>query len=88
MLCAIKGKIKETQELIAFGDDVNELSSKGNTALIYAAINNQLDIVEYLIKSGANTSIKSSTNMTALDIAEKYKHGNVAEFLKSHINKS
>lgn len=49
--------------------DINFRDDKGNSALFYACIYNNLDIVEYLLKFKLNLNIKNNDNKTILDIA-------------------
>lgn len=41
----------------------------GMTALMFAALNNNTQVVNALLDAGANTKIKNRANQTALDIA-------------------
>lgn len=42
----------------------------GNTILIYATLNKDLNLIKYLIKHGANTNIKNNDNFSAILYAE------------------
>jgi len=48
-----KGKINEVKDLIKSGVDVNFIDKNGWTALIYAARNGYLKVMQYLVKHGA-----------------------------------
>lgn len=49
--------------------------SNGNTALMFAVINNRKSTVAILLEYGANPNITNNSNQTALDIA-KSQHSN------------
>lgn len=49
---------------------VNAVDSKGNTALHYACMNEYIEVVDYLISTGADTLIENSQGMTASQLAE------------------
>lgn len=51
------------------GVDINQQTSKGQTALLNAAAYNDLSAVEYLLKKGAKTSLTNAKNQTALMLA-------------------
>ena len=58
----------ETVELlIERGADLEATDNRGETALFYAADNNQIDILKLLIKSGANVNARNKAGHTALD---------------------
>jgi len=62
---------------------VDELDPKGNTALIVAAKNNQLEIAELLLAFGASKSIADDSGKTAYDHAVENGYLEVAEILKN-----
>lgn len=49
--------------------DINYIDSLGNTFLMYAAANNNLQVVKFLIKNGADVFIKDKKGKVALDDA-------------------
>ena len=53
------------------------------TALHFAALYGQLDIVDALVKKGANINERDAAGKTPLDYANQYGHGKVAKLLKS-----
>jgi len=57
--------------LIQKGGDVNAAATDGTTALMLAANNAKLDVVDLLLKSGAKANVKDSQGNTALDYANK-----------------
>lgn len=56
--------------LIAYGADVNAIAQDGTTALMLAAQNAKLDVVELLLKKGAKPALKDKSGKTALDYAK------------------
>ncbi|KAA5824162.1 ankyrin repeat domain-containing protein [Algibacter amylolyticus] len=64
-----KGDLETVQKLISRGADVNE-KSNGMTPIMYAAKFNRTDILELLIKHGANLKAKCDKNKTALKYAK------------------
>ena len=54
-----------------FNCNINIRSKNGNTALIKAAANGSVRIVEYLIKMGADLYIANNAGLMALDFATK-----------------
>ena len=57
--------------MVENGTDINAKDSDwGYTALIYAAEYVNLEIVQFLIESGADVNIKNNDGKTALDLAE------------------
>ena len=62
---------------------LNEKDKDGNTALILASSNGNVEVVKYLIDSGANVNIKNNECKTALDLAEENGYEEIAEILKN-----
>jgi ankyrin repeat protein len=70
--------------LIERGADVNHVGKKGMTPLLYAA---SIDfggsaIIDLLLKAGANPAARTKEGLTALDLANKYKHTHLVSALK------
>ena len=74
--------------LLENGADVNSaLISKnaaGWTALHFAAINGDIELVEYLILKGANVNHTSNEGSTALSLARQEKYEELVSLLKEH----
>ncbi|NIO48660.1 MAG: hypothetical protein GTN73_04365 [Candidatus Aminicenantes bacterium] len=70
-----------------FLDSDADISLKDNnykrTALHFAALYGQLDIIDALVKKGANVNERDAAGKTALDYANQYGHEKVAKLLKS-----
>jgi len=64
-----KGDLDTVKKLVAYGEDVNQLSL-GMTPLMYAAKYNRVEIAKYLISKGAKVDAKSDKGLTAIKYAE------------------
>jgi ankyrin repeat protein len=53
---------------------LDQTDTQGKTALIYAAFNNNTEIVQMLIKAGANKKLADTENRTALEYAKFNKN--------------
>ncbi len=65
----VKGDLETVQKLIELGEDVNK-KWNGLTPAMYAAKFNRTDVLELLIKNGANLKTKCAKGHTALEYAE------------------
>ncbi len=63
--------------------NVNEQDENGATALHHAATNGDIEIVELLLKYGAETSIKDRFELSARDRAQVSKHFSIVKLLDS-----
>jgi ankyrin repeat protein len=74
--------------LLENGADVNSaLSGKdaaGWTALLFASVNGDIDLAEYLISQGANVNHTSNEGSTALSLARQEKYEALVSLLKEH----
>jgi uncharacterized protein len=55
---AAQGKVRDVQELLMQGEDPDSSDLSGNTALVMAAANKHAEVVELLIKAGANVNCR------------------------------
>lgn len=69
--CAYYGGVSLCRVLLNHGADINAVTINGETALMLAASNAKADVVAYLIKTGANTKLKTKSGKTALDYAKQ-----------------
>lgn len=84
MHCAAEGDLEGCRRLLDQGVDVNQRDDKGATALIYAALNNCVDIISLLLSKGANQNLASKKNgLTALSIAKKNDFHEIVKLLDS-----
>ena len=80
------GNFKEVQaslESLPIEINIDAQDDNGLTPLMCATRNGHLNVVQYLIKEGANPNIKNNEGKTALDLAEENRHEEVAEFLRN-----
>ncbi len=80
--CAYYGGKGICDMLIAKGADINAAAIDGTTALMLAAQNAKLDVVDLLLKKGAKANTKDGTGKTALDYVRSAK---VDDYLKSSV---
>ena len=83
MLASAEGNLERVTDLVAYGANVNATSYNGSTSLMYAARNNRLSIVKFLIENGADREVKNEKKSTALSLSETFKSNEVNEYLKS-----
>jgi ankyrin repeat protein len=69
--------------LIEHGADVNARMSDGKTALMFAAMFNRVEIIDFLLANGAIPSLQASDGMTALSLAQKMEAQAAAEQLSA-----
>ena len=77
-----KGEIETVKNLIESGTKVNK-KLNGLTPLMYAARYNKVEIINYLLQKGADSSIKDSQGFTALQYAELSNAYDAIAILKS-----
>lgn len=83
-VAASSGNLEILKLVAEKGSDVNSRFGKMPwTALQEAVVNNKRDVAEYLISKGADTNVKTLDGKTLVQIAEQYKHAELAEWLKS-----
>ena len=79
------GNFKEVRailESLPIEINIDVKDDNGLTPLMCATRNGHLNVVQYLIKEGANPNIKNNEGKTALDLAEENGCKEVAEFLR------
>ncbi len=65
-------------------DSINKIDELGRTHLIYAAENDQIDIVETLLKKGADINAQCNSGWTALMWASKNNNLKMVNILLDH----
>lgn len=77
-----KGDIDMVKQIISYGGNVDETTSRGMTPLMFAAIYNNSEIVNLLLEKGADLDKKDNEGFTALDHAKTRGSDAVVEILK------
>lgn len=80
--------LKTLKELINAGADVNNSELGGGTILMWACQSRQIQVVEMIIKAGADVNKIHITNITALDIAICNKFKKAEQILRKHSAKT
>jgi hypothetical protein len=70
MVTAGLGDVQKTVSLIEKGASINAIDNTGSTALIYAAIFSEPEVIEILLKGGADPSIIAKDKRSASSIAK------------------
>ena len=68
--------------LLYNGADPNQADHKGYTALIHAAKDGRLELVEILVTHGADTNKRSKKGRLPITKAKKNRHFDVVEYLE------
>ena len=77
-----KDHLVYAQKVLSMGFDPNLLSDNGYTPLQYAAMRGNAQMVELFIRNGANVGSMSRDGESAMELALKMGHSEVAEVLK------
>ncbi len=78
---AEKGNKEVVEMLLKSGVDPNIQNEYGNTALMWASVNNHKEIVEMLLKVGVDPNVQSNSGNTALYWASQNGHKEIVEML-------
>ena len=82
---AKNGKLAAVKKSVEYARvDLETKSKDGYTALIYAAAKNHFEIVDYLIKMGANVNAQDVDGLSALDYAKKKSHKKIIQLLENN----
>ena len=76
--------LKSVQQLLRYGEDVNQIDEYGFTPLIEAAIVDNIEISRLLLNQGANPNQQDVTGGTALHWAAENNNTNLCELLLDH----
>src|SRR3990167_1836720 len=74
----------DVRQLLAYGEDVNQLDEYGFTPLIEAAIVNNLEISKFLLENGADPNRQDVTGGTALHWAAENNNVELCKLLISY----
>ena len=83
-----RNNFKLVKILVKAGADVNfqAVDKTGDTALHVAVSNGNIEIINYLLKHGANPTIKSEDGVTPLSLADEGGNKEVISIIKSAIS--
>ena len=81
---AIDQNIREVEQYLAKGEDINAADRYGFTPLIYAAYYGHYPMVKFLCEKGADVNRQNNEGQTALLYAAYYNHVNIARILLAH----
>lgn len=82
------GRLEEVRMLVQFGADVNKVNRKGNTALHQAirfTNGNQTELVELLLKNGADPDMRDGYGATARQYAKSLPSNEIAALIDKTI---
>jgi ankyrin repeat protein len=81
----VAANLDNVKNAIEKGADIDFIGDNLTTALQYGSKNGHLDIVEYLVESGANLEVADQSNfsMTALHYAAENNHLEIVKYLVS-----
>jgi ankyrin repeat protein len=78
---ALFGDFQKVKDLVKLGVDIDARGDLGYTALHHAVYQGHLDIVEFLLDSGANAYLKTELGKTAFDLAMVTKRNDIHKAL-------
>ena len=78
----VKGDLETVNKLISLGAEVNG-KSNGMTPAMYAAKYNRVDILDVLVKHGAELKTKSEKGLTAMDYAKRSNAQDAITYMKN-----
>ena len=85
MGCSKETETESVRILLEKGADTNRQAKDKYgeyTALMWASLRNYKNIVEMLLKAGARIDMKNADGSTAIDLARRYGHPEIAEYIK------
>lgn len=84
---SIDNLLPKAISLVENGAEVDHIEYDGNTAVMFAAEYNNLDMIEYLVSKGADLNRENYEKSTALTLAAEFGHFKVIEYLiKAKVN--
>lgn len=86
-VAATRCELEELIILLNAGADINQIGEHGFTPLLNAVEQGCLNVVKFLIQSGADWRIPNAEGVTPLELAELLKEVEVATFLNTWIEK-
>lgn len=80
---AARGEVKEVTTLLGTVN-INVKSERGWTALMFAARNGQIEVIEKLMEKGCDVNLLNASGQSARDIAQFWNHDDAADILSKH----
>ncbi|MBL8380918.1 MAG: ankyrin repeat domain-containing protein [Burkholderiales bacterium] len=77
-----KGNMVYAQKLLNMNLDPNARAENGYTPLMYAAARGHIGLTELFLRNGADSLLVNQEGDSAVDLALRMGHGQVADFLK------
>lgn len=68
---AYRGYLEMCHLLISLNVPINEMDKEQNTPLMLAITAHKIDVIQYLVRTGANITLKGTDGMTALHVSSK-----------------
>ena len=81
-MATAKGHLSIVEKLIKSGAKVNERSASGYSALFIAISDDNEELVNYLLRSGADPNLVDDNKDTALSLAKRLKNPAIIQMLK------
>jgi len=83
MIAAWTGRVDAARRLLDYGAKTdNRDTTKGRTALMWAALKGHAAFVRLLLKRGADPALQDNAGLTAAMLAEKHNHPAVVKTLE------
>lgn len=81
---AIKNKVPELERFVSLGADIESRDDAGNRTLHHAACHGSSEVLQVLLKAGADTTAVNNKGQTPLDMAERHDKVHTTSLLKQH----
>lgn len=75
--------VARTAALVAAGSEIDAKDASGRTALMEAVLKDEVEIVDLLLKNGANAHLRNAQGDTAVSLATKYDRKEVLILMRS-----
>lgn len=82
-----KGDLAKVQQLVEIGVDVNKKDERGTTPLMYAILFKQPQIVDFLIRNGADFRAEDKNGLSISDYAEKSKSEEIIKLVNEALRR-
>ena len=85
--CALTNDVRTAKKLIDKGVKIDALDNFGNTPLwraVFESKGRKYEIIEFLVKTGANPNVKNDSGISPIDFATKVGNENLMKILSTH----